>query len=86
MDSFLAMFIYGVLLLLGVVAVGKTVQLKRQGAPLDKAITEGLIRAWEWVRKELQGFERLLMKAVFFFGVVSIATLLVLWAFAALLK
>lgn len=84
MDSFLAMFLYGVLLLMGVVAIGKVIQLKRKGASLEQAITEGLIGAWEWVRKELQGFERLLIKAVFFFGVVSIAVLLVLWAFAAL--
>lgn len=84
MDTFLAMFIYGVLLLMGVVAIGKGIQLKRQGASLDRAITEGIFRAWEWVQKQLQGFEQLMMKSLYVFAVLALFLLFILWGLSRL--
>lgn len=77
--------VIGILIVLAVVAIREAAQKIKQGKPWDKAISDGMAKAFYTYREGFDSFYQLLFRSVLYICGALLALALILSAFEALL-
>lgn len=79
MENAIAFLVYGMLIFFVMVALWEFMRQLKQGNSFEKAMTNGLLKGWNRVRKEFDGFERLFNIGILIISVVGISLVLIFW-------